>query len=297
MESGETRIINLRIYRKSIVKPNYYADARPIPVYVDDKHMGDMNPGYFIIVGITPGTHKIVIKAPGFLMAPVTQEFTVNENTTDVYVAFRGRMGKYIEPMIFDVCQYNANELSRETLRTTKITFSNEDITLKFNIWCAITIDDQPIGIMDGNHLRLESSIAKGKHKISFESLYRVGYECIDVKEDYGNLFVPIGECNIIDVQSLSSNRGGSNRQVKCVLSRTGEFRGCLGTTHITIDGNINVELKNGGTKEVFLPEGNHTIMVKANGVTTRNFVIPEKCNKVSIFIENVDKIRSIVTE
>lgn len=30
MESGVNRIINLRIYRKSIIRPHYYADARYI---------------------------------------------------------------------------------------------------------------------------------------------------------------------------------------------------------------------------------------------------------------------------
>jgi hypothetical protein len=297
MESAANRIIKLRIYRKSIIRPHYYADARAIPVYVDDKHIGDLNPGYLIVVGITPGTHKIEIKAPGFLMAPVTKVFTVDEITTDVYVAFRGRLGKYVEPMIFDVCQYNATELSRETERTTQITFRSEDLSLKGNIWYAVAIDDQPVGTIDGNHLSLVSAIAKGKHKISFESLHEVDYACIDVKADCDSLYVPINKGKILDVQSNSANSQVRNRQVKCVLSRKSQFKGCAGTTNIIIDGNIRVDLKNGGTKEVFISEGRHSLMVKANSISTRDFVVPENCNKVSIFIEDVDQVRSIVTE
>ncbi len=297
MESGVTGIVNLRIYNKAIVRANYYAEIRATSVFVDDKHICDLLPGYYTNVGITPGKHKIVIKSPGFLMAPVTKEFTVDESTTDVYVAFRGRLGKYIQPMIFDEYQYNARELSRETERTTKITFSDERVALKINMWCTVTIDDQPIGITDGNHLRLETTIAKGKHKISFETYYEVGYACIDIKEDYGNLFVPIDECRIIDIQSLFYNQGDSNRQVKCILSRSSQFAGCACTTKITIDGTINVDLRNGGTKEVFISEGNHSIVARANGVYTSNFVVPENCKKVTIYIENMDKIRSIVVE
>ncbi|WP_034450377.1 hypothetical protein [Butyrivibrio sp. AE2032] len=189
MGSTANRIINLRIYRKAIVRSHYYADARAITVYVDDQHIADLNPGYLVVVGITPGTHKMVIKAPGFLMAQVTKEFTVDANTTDVYVAFRGRLGKYVDPVIFDPYQYNAAELSRLTERTTKITIRSEDLSLKGNIWYSVAVDDQPIGTIDGNHLSLVSAIAKGKHKISFESVHEVDYACIDVKEGCDSLY------------------------------------------------------------------------------------------------------------
>ena len=292
------RIINLRIYRKSTIRSNYYTDARPIPVFVDDNHIGDLNPGYLVNVRITPGTHKIVIKAPGFLMAPATKEFTVDANATDVYVAFRGRMGKYIDPMIFDVYQYNAAELSREMARTMPVTFRCEDISLKANIWYSVAIDDVPIGTMDGNHPSLESALPKGKHKISFESLYEVDYGCIDVPADCDSLYVPVNSGKIIEVQPHYANaQGMSNRQVKCVFTRTSQFKGCAGTTNIIIDGNIRVDLHNGETKETYISEGSHSIMVKANSINTTSFVVPANCNKISILIEDVDKISSIVAE
>ena len=59
----------------------------------------------------------------------------------------------------------------------------------------------------------------------------------------------------------------------------------------------MRIDLNNGGTKEVYISEGRHSIMVKANSITTRDFVVPTNCNNVSIFIEDVDQIRSIVTE
>ncbi len=37
-------MITLHLYRKRIVKGNYYADARPMGVFVDDYHICDMNP-------------------------------------------------------------------------------------------------------------------------------------------------------------------------------------------------------------------------------------------------------------
>ena len=79
MASGNNGIVNLRIYNKAIVRANYYAEIRATSVFVDDKHICDLLPGYYTNVGITPGKHKIVIKSPGFLMAPVTKEFTVDD--------------------------------------------------------------------------------------------------------------------------------------------------------------------------------------------------------------------------
>lgn len=235
MASGNNGIVNLRIYRKAIIRPHYYADARPIPVCVDDHHVGDLNPGYLVNVGITPGTHKMEIKAPGFLMAPVSKEFTVDVNTTDVYVAFRGRLGKYVDPVIFDVYQYNASELSRDTARTTPITFHSEDISLKGNIWYSVAIDDVPVGTMDGNHLSLDTAIPKGKHKISFESIHEVDYGCIDVREDCDSLYVPVNRGKIIDVQAHSAQSNASGRLVKCVMTRSSQIKGCAGTTNISI--------------------------------------------------------------
>lgn len=98
-------MITLHIYRKKIIKDNYYANTKPIPVFVDGYYICDMKPGDYTAVYVIPGTHKIDMKVPGLLSSPLTKEFTVAENNTDVYVAFRGRMGKWIEPMIFEIAQ------------------------------------------------------------------------------------------------------------------------------------------------------------------------------------------------
>lgn len=290
-------MIKLHIYRKKIIKPHYYADARAIPVFLDDKPIGDMNPGDNIITDIAPGPHKIVIKAPGFLMAPVTKEFTVDENSTDVHVAFRGRLGKYIEPMIFELIQYNAAELLSREENSTKITVCSEDMSLKMNIWYMVTVDDRMVGTMDGNSPSLVFNTSKGKHLVVFEALHEIGYAIVNVKDDCDSMYVLVNNCEVLDVRSHIPQASSSARQVKCVFTRSRQFKGCAGTTKIIIDGSVKVDLKNGETKETYLSEGNHSLLIKCNRIETKDFVVPENSNKVTFNIEDVDDIRSIVVE
>ena len=95
----------LHIYRKSIIKANYYTDTRAISVFLDDRLIGKMNPGNNMTIEVAPGPHKMVIRPGGLLRFPDTQEFTVDADSTDVYAAFRGRMARYIDPMIFQIYQ------------------------------------------------------------------------------------------------------------------------------------------------------------------------------------------------
>ena len=289
--------MKLHIYRKSIIKPNYYSSTKEIPLYVDDRYITDMKPGDTINLEITPGTHKIVIKAPGLLMAPVTSEFTADENSTDIYVAFRGRLGKYIDPKIFEIKQFKASDLMVSTTQRAKVTFISEDISLKCNIYCNITVDGQPVGHLDGYNPRLEFIAAKGKHFAFLESYYEAGYACIDVKDFSDSTIVMIDDCDILDIQPHFPKTVNSNSQVKCVFSRPSQFRGCAGTTKIVIDGELRLNLKNGETKEVLLSEGNHCLMLKANSIRVVDFVVPENSNKVIINLVDIDKIQSIVAE
>lgn len=287
----------LHIYRKSIIKANYYTDTRAISVFLDDRLIGKMNPGNNMTIEVAPGPHKMVIRPGGLLRFPDTQEFTVDADSTDVYAAFRGRMARYIDPMIFQIYQHNCMEMSSETAKTTRIAFSSEDIYFKHFMWYAVTIDYQLVGHMDRNNKRLECTISKGKHPVAFESMFDVGYGCIDIKEDSDYVYVPVNTCRIVDIQSFSTRPTGQGRQVNCVFSRNSQFAGCAGKTEITLDGNVKFYLRNGETKVMTISEGKHALLVKANHIEKREFVVPENCNKVTIFIETLDKIRSIVME
>ena len=288
-------MITLHLYRKRIVKGNYYADARPMGVFVDDYHICDMKPGDQFAVYVTPGPHKIVVKVPVLISNTLTKEITVDANTTDVYVAFRGRMGKYISPKIFEPVQYNAAIFSRVQSGIAKIAMHCEDIALKSFIWYAVSVDDQPVGTMDGKNPEMAFNIPKGRHRVAFESYFDFGYACIDVNEDF--MYMLLDDCRIVCVQTPQLNPVGSGRQIKCVLTRTSMFRGCAAPTKIRIDTNIDLSLKNGETKSVFISEGKHTIMLKINKIIVREFIIPDNCSEIDILIDNLDEIKSITAK
>lgn len=288
-------MITLHIYRKSIVKSNYYTDSRPLPVQVDGYHICDMKPGDYTAVYITPGTHKIFIKIPGLLSDPVIKEFTVEENTTDIYVSFRGIMGKYIHAMMFEPARYNLAEFSSLPGNMARVTFRSEDIDLKSFIWYMVTIDDQAVGTMDGKHPELTVNVPKGKHRITFESLFEVGYTWLDVRED--NLYVPVNNCSIVGVLTPPNNPVNPGRQIKCVLTRLSQVRGCACSTKITLDTNINFNLKNGETKTMLISEGRHSLVLKANRVNIQEFIVPANCSEIDILIENIDNIKSITAK
>ena len=288
-------MITLHIYRKKIVKPNYYQDSRPMPVFVDDYHICDMKPGETTAVYITPGTHKIVVKVPVLISNTLTKEFTVEANTTDVYFAFRGRMGKYISPKIFEPAQYNMAEFSGVPGSTANVTVHSEDFALKSFIWYSVSVDDLPVGTIDGNHPEIAFSFPKGKHRVAFESLYDFGYSWLDIRED--NMYVLINDCKIINVQILHNNSANSSRQIKCVLTRLSHVKGCAGSTKVMIDTDITFKLKNGETKAVFISGGRHTIVLKANKIEVRDFIVPDNCSEIDILIDNLDEIRSITAK
>ncbi len=154
-------MITLHLYRKNIVRDNYYADSRPMPVFVDDYHICDMKPADYTAVYVTPGTHKNVVKVPVLISNTLTKEITVDANTTDVYVAFAGRMGKYISPKIFEPALYNKVEFTGVPGAVSKVTFRSEDIALKHFIWYMVTIDDQAVGTMDGKNPELALNVPK----------------------------------------------------------------------------------------------------------------------------------------
>ena len=288
-------MITLHIYRKRIVKPNYYANAKPISVYVDGYHICDMKPQDYTAVYVVPGTHKIVMKVPGVFEDPLTKEFTVYDSTTDVYLAFRGRMGKYIAPKIFEIAQYNLGEFSSTQGDMATVNMRCEDIALKSYIWYTVTVDDYAAGVMDGKHPEMAFNAARGKHRVMFESLFDLAYASLEVKDD--SSLVIVQDCNIVSVSPLMNNSASSIRPVKCVFTRTSKFSGCAGTTRITIDNDINLSLKNGETKDVFISEGRHTLMVKANKVTVREFIVPDNCSEINILIDNLDEICSITAK
>ena len=285
----------LHLYRKRIVKGNYYTDSRPMGVFVDDYHICDMKPGEYAAVYVTPGPHKVVVKAPVLISNTFTKEFTVDANTTDVYVAFRGRMGKYISPKMFEPALYNAADFSGAPGGMAKVVMHCEDIALKSNIWYGVSIDDQPVGTMDGKNPEMAFNVPKGKHRVAFESYFNYGYACIDVTEDF--MYMLVDNCKIIGIQVPQSNPVNSNRQIKCVLTRTSLVRGCAASTKIRIDTNIDMSLRNGETKSVFIPEGRHTIVLKANKITVRDFIIPDNCSEIDILIDNLDEIKSITAK
>ena len=288
-------MIRLHIYRKNIVHSNYYSDARPMPVFVDGYHICDMKPADYTAVYVTPGTHKIVVKVPVLLSNTLTKEFTVEANTTDVYVAFRGRMGKYISSKIFEPAQYNLAEFSSAPGIMAKVTFRSEDMSLKHFIWYAVSIDDQTVGIMDGKHPELALNVPKGKHRVTFESLFEIGYTWLDIREDC--LYVPVNDCKIVSVLTPPDNPVNSNRQIKCVFTRESRVRGCACSTKITLDTNINISLRNGETKTVFISGGRHTLVLKANKINVREFIVPDNCSEIDILIDNMDDIISITAK
>ena len=288
-------MVTLHIYRKKTVRDNYYVNPKPIPVYVDDYHICDLKPGETTAVYVVPGPHKLEIKPPGFLEDPVTKEFTVDASYTDVYVAFRGRMGKYIRPWIFGVYQNNIAEFSGTSQEMGRVTFRWEDIDLKINVWYEISIDGQPIGIMDGKHPELAMNIPKGKHRVKFEELHEAEYESLDVTTD--NSYVLVSNCKILHVQRSWNNPMTSNRQIKCVFTRQSQFAGCAATTKILIDAVSLVTLKNGETKAVLISEGKHSLLIKCNKIEVREIVVPENCSELYIMIENVDNITSITAK
>lgn len=292
---GTGNMITLHIYRKRIVKPNYYANAKPISVYVDGYHICDMKPQDYTAVYVVPGTHKIVMKVPGVFEDPLTKEFSVYDSTTDVYLAFRGRMGKYIAPKIFEIAQYDLGEFSSTQGDMATVNMRCEDIALKSYIWYTVTVDDYAAGVMDGKHPEMAFNAARGKHRVMFESLFDLAYASLDVKDD--SSLVIVQDSNIISVTSLKYNSASLDRPVKCVFTRTSKFRGCAGTTRITIDTDINLSLNNGGTSAVFISEGRHTLMVKANKVNVREFIVPANCSEIDILIDNMDDIVSITAK
>ena len=285
-------MITLHLYRKRIVKNNYYADFRPIAVFVDDYHICDMKPGEYTAVMVTPGTHKIVLKLPVLISNTLTKEFTVDANTTDVYVAFRGRMGKYISSKIFEIAQYNNADFLCVPGNMSKVVMHCEDIALKSFIWYSVSIDDQPVGTMDGKNPEMAFIVPKGRHRVAFESHFDFGYACIDVNED--SLYMLVNDCKIIGIQTPKINPVNPNRQIKCVLTRTSHFSGCACSTKIRIDTNIDLSLRNGETKAVFISEGRHTIMLKANKINIKEFIIPDNCSEIDILIDSLDEIKSI---
>ena len=292
---GTDNMIRLHIYRKKIIKDNYYANTTPVPVFVDDCHICDMKPADYTAVTVTPGTHKIVMKVPGLLSDPLTKEFTVDAGITDVYVAFRGRMGKYIDPVIFEIARYNIADFSCVPGNMTKVAMRCEDMALKSFIWCSVTIDGRMVGTMDGKHLDMVFTVPKGKHRVTFESLFEVGFACLDAREDF--MQVLVNECGIICVYAPQNNPVSSNRQIKCVFTRTGRIVGCAGTTRIRIDTDINVNLKNGETKAVFISEGRHLLVIRANKIQTRELIVPDNCSEIDILIDNMDDISSITAK
>lgn len=288
-------MITLHIYRKRIVKPNYYADPSPATVYVDDYKICDMKPGDQTAVYVTPGTHKITIRLPLISVHTLTQEFTADANTTDVYVAFRGKMGKYIYPQMFNPVQYNLADFTRAPGGMAKITMHCEDIALKSYIWYGVSIDDQPVGTMDGKNPEMAFNVPKGRHRVAFESYFEFAYACVDVNED--NMYMIVNDCRIVGVHIPQINPVNPGRQIKCVLTRTSLVRGCACATKIRIDSNIDINLRNGQTKSVFITEGRHMIMLKANKITVRDFIIPDNCSEIDILIDNLDEISSITAK
>ena len=73
--------------------------------------------------------------------------------------------------------------------------------------------------------------------------------------------------------------------------------KGCAASTKIRIDTNIDLSLKNGETKSVFITGGRHTIMLKANKVNVKDFIIPDNCSEIDILIDNLDDIKSITAK
>ena len=288
-------MITLHLYRKSITRNNYYVDSRPMGVFVDGYHVCDMKPADYMAVYITPGTHKIVIKVPVLISNTLTKEFTVDANTTDIYVAFAGRMGKYLSPKIFEPAQYNMAEFSSVPGNTTKVTIRCEDIALKHFIWYTVSIDDQGVGIMDGNNPEMVLNVPRGKHRVTFESLFDVGYSWLDVRDD--DLYVVVDDCKVIGVLTPPAKPANPNRQIKCVFTRPNQFRGCAASTKITLDTNINFKLKNGETKAVFISEGVHSLVLKANRINIQQFIVPANCNEIDILIDHLDEIKSITAK
>ena len=50
-------------------------------------------------------------------------------------------------------------------------------------------------------------------------------------------------------------------------------------------------------TISVFISEGRHTIMLKANKVNVKDFIIPDNCSEIDILIDNLDDIKSITAK
>lgn len=288
-------MITLHLYRKRIVKGNYYADARPMGVFVDDYHICDMKPGDYFAVYITPGTHKIVVKIPVLILNTMTKEITVDANTTDVYVAFRGLLGKYIYSKMFEPVQYNSAIFSGAPGGMAKVVMHCEDIALKSFIWYSVSVDDQPVGTMDGKNPEMAFTVPKGKHRVAFESYFDFGYACIDVNDDF--TYMLVDDCKIVGVHIPQNDPASASKQVKCVLTRTSMVKGCAASTKIRIDTNIDLSLKNGETKSVFITGGRHTIMLKANKVNVKDFIIPDNCSEIDILIDNLDDIKSITAK
>ncbi len=288
-------MITLHLYRKNIIHDNYYVDRRPMGVFVDGYHICDMKPSDYTAVYVTPGAHKIVVKVPVLISNTLTKEFTADANTTDVYVAFAGRMGKYISPKIFEPAQYNMAEFSSMPGNTTKVTFRCEDIALKHFIWYTVNIDDRAVGIMDGKNPELVLNVPRGKHRITFESLFDVGYSWLDVRDD--DLYVVVNDCKAVCVLTPPAKPANPGRQVKCVFTRPSQFSGCAGSTKVTLDTNIYFKLKNGESKTMYISEGIHSLVLKANRINVQQFIVPANCSEIDILLENLEDIKSITAK
>ena len=292
---GAGNMTTLHIYRKSIIKDNYYTDKRPMPVFVDDYHVCDMKPGDYTAVSVTPVPHKIVVKVPVLVSNTLTKEITVDGSSTDVYFAFRGRMGKYISPKIFEPAQYNMAEFSGVPGTMAKVALRSEDMALKPFIWYTVTINGHPAGTMDGDHLEFAFTIPKGKHRVAFESQFEIGYAVLDIRED--STYVLVNDCKIIYVLTPPVNPANPARQIKCVFTRKSRVEGCACSTKITIDTVQTLKLKNGETKAVFISEGRHVLVLRANKIEAREFTVPDNCSEIDILIDNMDDIVSITAK
>ncbi len=108
---------------------------------------------------------------------------------------------------------------------------------------------------------------------------------------------MPVNDCRIVSVLTPPNNTVNPGRQIKCVFTRISQVRGCAASTKITLDTNNTFSLKNGETKAVFISEGSHSLMLKANKINVQQFIVPDNCSEIDILIDNMDDIKSITAK
>ena len=305
MDLNGNKKVNLHLYRKA--ESRVGGNDVVCKAYIDNNYVCSIMAGERKELEITPGRHIITIEDNRVIKEKHTQEVVINEDSTDVYFAFKYGVsgGKYIRHSInlTYIEQYNNNLLYSDGEPKVKIIIHRMPTQFvgnqKSNYQIIIDDEQQYTGMYDSD---LEFYISPGKHKFFYETADEIKYSFIDVPNDCEKInmamIIDYNGVNIIKANQQNENIAStSGKQVECIISRARKFAHSAVRTTVLIDGNTEVTIKNGETKKINISTGNHMLIVKGTQTVTRELNVPEDCNRVYINLVYSNEITSIRTE